>query len=125
MTDKVEAPLSGQAAIITGSARNIGREIALALAADGAAIVVNAIQDRDAADAVAKEIEATGGRDLTQIAGIAGGPLGHAETHEETPTAQVVALQHILNQCDFNLALCRVRFGHRVARFANFAQIFG
>ncbi len=32
-------PLGGQAAIVTGSSRNIGRAIALALASDGAAAV--------------------------------------------------------------------------------------
>ncbi len=70
MTAKEDAPLSGQAAIVTGSARNIGRDIALALAADGAAVVVNALQDREAADGVAKEIEAAGGRAHVQMADV-------------------------------------------------------
>ena len=66
-----EKPLSGQAAVITGSAKNIGREIALMLAADGADIVINAKSDRDAAEAAASEIEALGARAIVHLADIA------------------------------------------------------
>ena len=62
---------------------------------------------------------------MTQIAGIAGGPLGYAQTHEKTPASQIVTLQHILNQCECDLALCRDRVGQRLARLANLAQIEG
>jgi len=55
-------PLAGQAAVVTGSGRNIGRAIALMLAADGAGVVVNGRHDSDAVDAVVVEIEAAGGR---------------------------------------------------------------
>ena len=51
-----ETPLKGQVAVITGSARNIGREIALQLAREGAAIVVNGRSDKAAAQSVAREI---------------------------------------------------------------------
>lgn len=62
--------LDGKVAIVTGGARNIGRAIALALAADGAAVVVNARSDRAAADAVAAEITAAGGRAMVHIADV-------------------------------------------------------
>ena len=42
--------LEGKTAIVTGGARNIGRATALALAADGADVVVNAVQDAEAAE---------------------------------------------------------------------------
>ena len=57
-----ERPLEGKTALVTGSARNIGRATALRLAAAGANVVVNARQDLAAAEAVAAEIGAAGGR---------------------------------------------------------------
>lgn len=54
--------LSGRTAIVTGSGRNIGRAIALALAAQGASVVVNGHRDRAAVDAVVREIVDAGGR---------------------------------------------------------------
>ncbi|HIE19525.1 MAG TPA: SDR family NAD(P)-dependent oxidoreductase, partial [Rhodospirillales bacterium] len=52
MTDDPSGSQAGKVAIVTGSARNIGREIAKVLAADGASVIINAVQDKDAADAV-------------------------------------------------------------------------
>ncbi len=62
--------LAGKVAIVTGSARNIGRATALALAADGASIVVNALKDKAAADKVAGEVEKAGGKALVHIADV-------------------------------------------------------
>ena len=63
-------PLAGKTALVTGASRNIGRAIALKLAAAGADIVVNTLRDRDAAEAVAGEVEALGRRSLVQVADI-------------------------------------------------------
>ncbi|MCH8918991.1 MAG: SDR family oxidoreductase [Proteobacteria bacterium] len=63
-------PLGGQTAIVTGSSRNIGRAIALALAADGACVVINARNDEEGADAVVAEIEAAGGRAIKHMADV-------------------------------------------------------
>jgi 3-oxoacyl-[acyl-carrier protein] reductase len=63
--------LKGKVAIVTGAGRNIGRAIALALAADGASIVVNARSNRAEADHVAREIEAGGGKALVHIGDVA------------------------------------------------------
>ena len=63
--------LAGKVAVVTGAGRNIGRAIALSLAAAGAAIVVNARQSRDEAEAVAAEIERQGGRAIVALADVA------------------------------------------------------
>lgn len=55
--------LDNKVAIVTGSGRGIGREIALKLASEGAAVVVNDLDEGPAADTVA-EIEKAGGRAL-------------------------------------------------------------
>jgi 3-oxoacyl-[acyl-carrier protein] reductase len=58
----VSGPLAGQAALVTGGSRGIGRAIALRLARDGAAVAVGyGSQERAAADTVAA-IESAGGR---------------------------------------------------------------
>ena len=65
-----ETPLKGQVAVITGSARNIGREIALQLAREGAAIVVNGRSDKAAAQSVAREIRSIGGQSTVCMADV-------------------------------------------------------
>ncbi|MGH9687480.1 MAG: SDR family NAD(P)-dependent oxidoreductase [Candidatus Acidiferrales bacterium] len=55
-------PLEGQVAVVTGAVKRIGRSIALRLAAEGAAVVVNYATSKVEADAVIREIEAKGGR---------------------------------------------------------------
>ena len=64
MSDK---PLAGKTALVTGASRNIGRAIALKLAAAGADIVVNTLQDGQAAERVAGEIKALGRKSLVQV----------------------------------------------------------
>jgi 3-oxoacyl-[acyl-carrier protein] reductase len=63
--------LTGKVAIVTGAGRNIGRAIALALADGGASVVVNARSNRAEAEAVAREIEAVGGKALVHLGDIA------------------------------------------------------
>ena len=61
---------AGKVAIVTGSARNIGRATALELAHAGAAVVINARVSGDLCEEVAHEITAAGGRALPFVADI-------------------------------------------------------
>ncbi|WP_291687302.1 3-oxoacyl-ACP reductase FabG [Bradyrhizobium sp.] len=70
--------LGGKVAIVTGAGRNIGRAIALALADGGAWIVVNARSNRAEAEAVAREVEARGGKALVHIGDVADAAAVHA-----------------------------------------------
>jgi len=68
MTDGKE--LAGKVAIVTGAGRNIGRAIALYLAAAGASVVVNARSNKAEADAVVGEIESAGGQAMALLADV-------------------------------------------------------
>src|SRR5579871_4349753 len=63
--------LKDQTAIVTGGSRGIGRAIALALAAEGARVVVNYSRNADAAAEVVAAIEANGGEALATQADVA------------------------------------------------------
>jgi 3-oxoacyl-[acyl-carrier protein] reductase len=62
--------LAGKVAIVTGAGRNIGRAIARQLAAAGASVAVNARSNQAEADAVVREIEATGGKAMAVLADV-------------------------------------------------------
>jgi len=62
--------LEGKVAIITGSARNIGRSMAEELARAGATVVINAVNAKDLCEEVAHGIEQAGGKALPILADI-------------------------------------------------------
>src|SRR5690349_8430461 len=66
----VTRELSGKVALVTGGARNIGRAISLALAAAGAAVVVNARSSRADADETLSSIQSAGGDGAVQMADV-------------------------------------------------------
>lgn len=75
--EDVMAGLDGRTALVTGAGRNIGRATALALAADGADVVVHARRRREEANGVVAEVEALGRRAHAVI-----GDLGDASEVE-------------------------------------------
>ena len=62
--------MQGKKALVTGGSGEIGRAIALALAAEGASVVVHYHQDRAGAEAVVKEIKGAGGEALALQAAV-------------------------------------------------------
>lgn len=62
--------LEGKVAIVTGSARNIGRSIAEELAAAGASVTINAVQAGDLCESVAAGIRERGGQAIAVRADI-------------------------------------------------------
>src|ERR1700674_3360160 len=76
--------LTNRVAIVTGSGRNIGRAIALSLAAGGACVVINARANKTEADAVVSEIEKSGGKAVAVL-----GDVAEPATAEKLATAAV------------------------------------
>ncbi len=60
-------PLAGQVAVVTGASRRIGRATALALAQDGAKVVITAHRAQGEIEAVAADIERAGGQALALL----------------------------------------------------------
>ena len=65
-----ERELAGKVVLITGSARNIGRAIAEALAAAGATVVINSRSSRRQMDETAAAINAAGGKAISHLADV-------------------------------------------------------
>ena len=61
----------GQCAVVTGGESGIGKACALALGRTNAPVVLTWFRDEAAADAVIREIEATGGRALARQTDVA------------------------------------------------------
>jgi NAD(P)-dependent dehydrogenase (short-subunit alcohol dehydrogenase family) len=71
---QVPQDLIGRTALVTGAGRNIGRAIALELAAKGANVVVNVRSNRAEADAVAAEVRELG-REAVVVVGDVASPV--------------------------------------------------
>ncbi|MDV6347612.1 SDR family oxidoreductase [Nitrosomonas sp. Is35] len=82
--------LQGKVAIVTGSGRGIGAEIALTLAKAGAKVIVNYAQNQAAADHVCAAITATGGECLAVQADVS-----DPAAVQQLFTAAIERFQHI------------------------------
>lgn len=81
--------LTGRVAIVTGAGRSLGRAYAIALAAEGASVVVNDVDAGAAAEVVA-EITGAGGSAIASV-----GAVGPAETADQLVADAVVAFGRV------------------------------
>ncbi len=70
LTEAQPPPLTGQVALVTGANSGIGEGIARAMAAAGAAVVVNYVSHPEAADTIVHDITSAGGRALAIAADV-------------------------------------------------------
>ncbi|WP_067533577.1 SDR family NAD(P)-dependent oxidoreductase [Nocardia crassostreae] len=90
--------LDGKVAIVSGSGRGIGREIALKLASEGALVVVNDM-DADPAKETLAAIEAAGGRAVPCIGSVT--EEGFAERFVQTAVDEFGGLDIIVNNAGY------------------------
>lgn len=90
--------LDGKVAIVSGSGRGIGAEVALKLASDGAAVVVNDLDEAPAAATVAT-IGAAGGRAISCPGSVTGD--GFAEQFVRTAVDAFGGLDIIVNNAGY------------------------
>ncbi|NYI77676.1 SDR family NAD(P)-dependent oxidoreductase [Nocardioides panzhihuensis] len=90
--------LDNKVAIVTGSGRGIGREIALKLAVDGAAVVVNDLDEAPAKETVAA-IEAAGGKAVACVGSVT--EDGFAERFVQTAVDSYGGLDIVVNNAGY------------------------
>jgi 3-oxoacyl-[acyl-carrier protein] reductase len=90
--------LDGKVAVVTGSGRGIGAEIALKLAADGAAVVVNDLDEQPAKETAAA-IERAGGKAAACPGNIT--EAGFAERFTQTAVDSFGGLDIIVNNAGY------------------------
>ncbi len=118
MPDNENRALAGKVAVVTGASRNIGRAIALSLAGEGAAIVVNAVTNAADAKAVAGEITGAGGRAIHHLADV---------RDESAVNAMIDAAVEAFGRIDILVNNAAVRRHHPIAdlSFAEWREITG
>jgi len=91
-------PLADRVALVSGSGRGIGREIALKLAAAGASVVVNDL-DKDVAELTAADIAATGGKATVCAGSVTDADFG--ERFVNTAVSEFGGLHIIINNAGY------------------------
>ena len=92
--------LDGQVAVVTGASRGIGRACAVALAREGANIVVNYTSNEDAAKATQKAIEALGVKAIVVKADV--GNAGEAKSLIEAAEKAFGKVDILVNNAGIN-----------------------
>jgi 3-oxoacyl-[acyl-carrier protein] reductase len=90
--------LDGKVAIVTGSGRGIGREVALRLARDGASVVVNDLDDEPARETIAL-IERRGGRAVACAGNVTAPDFG--DRIVDTAVKQLGGLHIVVNNAGY------------------------
>jgi NAD(P)-dependent dehydrogenase (short-subunit alcohol dehydrogenase family) len=88
-------PFAGQAALVTGASRGLGRAIARRLAKDGAAVCVNYVNSADAAEKLVNEIRGAGGRAISVQADI--GDRAQVQSMIERASGELGAISILVN----------------------------
>ncbi len=102
--------LAGQVAVVTGGSRGIGRACVLALAAEGADVVINYVSSEDAAQSARAEAEALGVRAIVVRADV--GDEAEARRLIEAAEAVFERVDILVN----NAGIARVKLIHRLTR---------
>src|SRR5262249_9145707 len=90
--------LDGKVAIVTGSGRGIGREVALRLARDGSTVVVNDLDDGPASETVSL-VEQLGGRAVTCNGNVTASDFG--ERIVDTAVKRLGGLHIVVNNAGY------------------------
>jgi 3-oxoacyl-[acyl-carrier protein] reductase len=90
--------LDGKVAIVTGSGRGIGQQVALRLARDGASVVVNDLDDEPAAETI-KRVQAMGGKAVACNGDVTAKDFG--ERIVDTAVKQLGGLHVVVNNAGY------------------------
>ncbi len=94
----MQAKLQGKVALVSGSGRGIGREIALKLASEGASVVINDL-DPAPAEQTVKDIVAAGGKAVACVGNVT--EAGFADRFVATAIDQFGGLDIIVNNAGY------------------------